>query len=76
MLKNALSALCLLKEWMDLTKPAQIYHWEMQKKLLHFGDLNHIFKFTGQKMLKNALSALYLLKGWMDFNQHWELEKN
>ena len=38
----------------------------MQKKYLDFGDLDSIFKVTGQRMLKNALSVLYLLRdGWI-----------
>ena len=38
-------------------KPAQINHWEMEKNLSAFGDLDLIFKDTGgQRMLKNASS--------------------
>ena len=49
-------------QWI-LTKPVQIYNWEMKKNWIDFGDLVSIFKVTeGQRLLKNALSALYLLK--------------
>ena len=49
----------------DFNQAAQIYHLEMPKKLLEFGDLDPIFKVTKcQRKLKNALSAFYLLKRW------------
>ena len=52
------------------TKLVQIYHWEMQKNWIDFGDLDLIFKVAGgQRMLIYALSPVYLLNGWMDFNQ-------
>ena len=53
-----------------LAKLTQICHWEGEKCLLDFGDLDPIFKVTGGlRLLENGLSASYLLKEWIDFNQ-------
>ena len=53
MLKNALSALYLLTRSVGLTRPAQIYYWEMQKSLYDFGDLDPLFNVVGgHRMLK------------------------
>ena len=70
MLGNALSALCLMKGWMNFNQTCTFISVEIQKNLLDFGVLDPIFKVTGgQRMLGNALSALCLMKGWMNFNQ-------
>ena len=69
LVENGLSAPCLLKEWVDFTRLAQLYFWDMEKNWLDFGDLDPIFKVTlGLRLLENGLSALYILKEWMDFN--------
>ena len=47
-------------------EPAQINHWEMEKNLSAFGDLDLIFKDTGgRRMLKNApFSGRKMNKFW------------
>ena len=53
-----------------LAKLTQIYHWEGEKCLLDFGDLDLIFKVTrALRLLENGLSAPHLLKELIDFNQ-------
>ena len=46
LLENGLSAPFLMKEWMILTKLAQVYCCDMKKNWLDFGDLDPIFKVT------------------------------
>ena len=41
-----------------LTKLAQIYCWDLNKNLLDYGDLNPIFKITGEfRILEIGMSA-------------------
>ena len=61
LLKNALSALCLLNEWMNCNQPAKIYIWEMQKIWFNFGNFDSYFQ-AHKRSKKNDFSALYLLK--------------
>ena len=49
---------------------AWIYNWNKLKSWLDFGDLDHIFKITGElKFEKVSLKLIDLLNLWLDF--HW-----
>ena len=70
LLENGLSAPFLMKEWIDLTKLAQLYCCDMKKNWLDFRNLDPIFKVReGLRLLENALSAFYLQNEWMDLDQ-------
>ena len=61
MLENDLSALYLLKIWMDFDQTCTCL--DMNNNWLDFGNLDPIFKVTwGLSMWENGLSESYLLK--------------
>ena len=62
LLKNGLSAPCLMKEWMNFDQTCTTILLWHEKKLI---DLNPIFKVTGGL----RLLELYLQNEWMDFDQ-------
>ena len=64
-----------------LTKLAQKYQWDMERKWLDFGDPDFIFKVTPALWMSNfdqkSLSAPYLLNQMMDLAKlyvlyHWD----
>ena len=64
-----------------MTDPAFIFHWEMVKNLLEFGDLDSSFNATdAQRMLENVLSALKSPEGMdgtkANLHQHWKMDNN
>ena len=71
LLKNALSALYLLKRQMNCNQTCtDIYLGDAKELVLILLTLIPIFKVTrGQRILKNDFSALYLMKRLIDFNQ-------
>ena len=69
LLKNGLSAPCLLKEWVDFDQTCtSIFLWQ-EKELIRFGDLDPIFKVTGELiLLESGFSTASLQNEWMDFD--------
>ena len=58
-----------INRW-NLTKLAQIHHWDWGKKWLDFGDLDLIFKVTQtQILIEKSLCAHCILNQWLEFYQ-------
>ena len=71
-----MSLVCTLISWINrwnLTKLAQIHHWDGGKKWLDFGDLDPIFKVTwtpwNSILIEKSLCTHYLLNQWLEFYQ-------
>ena len=69
-MENGLSALYLLKVWMDFDQTCTNILLGNGQEVFRIGDLDPFFKVTGgPSMLGNGLSAPYFLKKWVDFDQ-------
>ena len=61
-----------INRW-NLTKLAQLHHWDGGMKWSDFGDLDLIFKVTpalwNSNLIEKSLCANYLLNQWLEFYQ-------